>query len=81
MSILDILVLCFVENTHIAYNMHWNIHEFGLPKLPKDMKWYIKINSSKGEKSFMPDGEETVLTNQEKLSVDERTIIVLIGRI
>ncbi len=66
---------------YIAYNMHWNIHEFGLPKLPKDMKWYIKINSSDGEKSFMPDGEETILSNQEKLSVSERTIIVLIGRI
>jgi len=66
---------------YIAYNMHWNTHEFGLPKLPKDMKWYIKINTAKVEKSFMADGEEIIVPNQDKLSVDERTIIVLIGRI
>lgn len=29
----------------VAYNMHWEPHEFDLPKLPKGMKWTLCINT------------------------------------
>lgn len=30
---------------YIAMNMHWEEHEFGLPKLPKGMKWEVLLNT------------------------------------
>lgn len=66
---------------YFAFNMHWNSHNFGLPKLPKGMKWYQKIHTGKcREDSFLEDGKELLLTNQESVEVADRTIIVLIGR-
>lgn len=64
----------------IACNMHWDIHEFGLPKLPKAMQWYIKVDTgAKNGCDFYEDGEEILLSNQEKLIVADRTTVVLIA--
>lgn len=64
----------------VAVNMHWDIHEFGLPKLPKTMKWCLKADTgSKSGQDFYQDGEEKELANQEKLTVADRTAVVLIA--
>ncbi|HKM21706.1 MAG TPA: alpha-amylase [Lachnospiraceae bacterium] len=66
---------------YFAYNMHWDVHKFGLPKLPKGMKWYLKIDTGSSDKnSFLEDGAEILLPDQENLIVTDRTIVVLIGR-
>lgn len=64
----------------LAFNMHWDIHEFGLPKLPKSLKWYLKADTgSRSGKDFYEDGGEVALQNQEKLIVADRTTVVLIA--
>lgn len=64
----------------IAFNMHWDIHEFGLPKLPKTMKWYLKADTgSRSGQDYYQEGKELLLSNQEKLTVADRTTMVLIA--
>ena len=33
---------------YIAYNMHWEDHPFGLPKLPKNYRWEVLLTTYKG---------------------------------
>ena len=30
---------------YVAFNMHWEPHEFALPNLPKDYKWHTAFNT------------------------------------
>ena len=62
---------------YVAYNLHWEEHEFALPNLPADMEWYEAIDSAVG---VYPDGEEKAYIGQKMFSVPGRTIKVLIGR-
>lgn len=61
---------------YIAYNMHWEIHRFALPKLPKKMQWYPLISTKQNG-----DQEDihTALEDQSCLIVPARTIIVITG--
>lgn len=34
---------------YTAYNMHWEPHEFALPKLPKGMMWHLAFNTDDNE--------------------------------
>lgn len=66
---------------YIAYNMHWEPHEFDLPKLPDRMEWSIFIDSMH-EFLLSETGqpESLKLTNQKSFVVMPRTIIVFIGK-
>lgn len=33
------------EFLYVAYNLHWEPHEFALPRLPKDKKWKAVLSS------------------------------------
>lgn len=37
------------DDFYFACNMHWEDHEFDLPKLPKDGKWYILVDTRQNE--------------------------------
>lgn len=64
----------------VAYNMHWEPHEFALPKLPKGMKWHLAVNTEEKEgNGIFREGEEPVLKKQKQFMVPSRSIIVLIG--
>ena len=59
----------------ICYNMHWENHKFGLPKLPKGLKWTIEYytcdeNAGKIIHTSLPDESESVI-------VPDRTVAVL----
>lgn len=65
----------------VAYNMHWEPHDFSLPNLPKKMKWYMAINTDEKEvNGIYPEGEEPVLEDQKQCMIPARTIIVFIGK-
>ena len=64
----------------VAYNMHWEPHEFALPKLPKGMQWHIAIRSDEEKGGIYPEGTEPLLTEQKKYMIPSRTIIVFLGR-
>lgn len=48
------------DSIYIAYNMHWEPHDFALPKLPKGRKW----------KLFLGTDEETAEKLQENTEAD-----------
>ena len=63
-----------------AYNMHWEPHEFALPRLPKGMKWHLSFNTDDREKNgIYEEGEEPCLEQQKQFLVPARTIVVFIG--
>lgn len=63
-----------------AYNMHWEPHEFALPKLPKGMKWHLAFNTDdKDRNGIYEEGKEPCLEQQKQFMVPARTIVVFIG--
>jgi len=54
---------------YIAYNMHWDFHEFNLPLLPRALKWKPLILTAEADR----------IISDNILHVPERSIIVLIG--
>ena len=62
------------DSFFVAYNMHWEAHEFALPALKKEMKWYQVAGTEE-----VPD-EAECLKEQKMIEVKARTIILLQGR-
>lgn len=65
----------------IAYNMHWEPHEFALPNLQKKKSWYLAFNTDAKEVNGMYEpGAEPLSENQKQFMVPPRTVVVLIGK-
>ena len=65
----------------VMYNMHWENHEFGLPRLPKDRRWHVVIDTSLGGvNGHYETGQEPCLEDQKTYMVKERSIAVLTGK-
>ena len=62
---------------YIAYNMHWLIHEFALPNLPKGKKWYRLIDT--GRMDEVVEKKEELMTDSIARVV-ERSIQIFIGK-
>ena len=64
------------QNFYFIYNMHWDKHEFDLPKLPMGMQWFIRLDTAENanETQLQP------IKNQRQYEVAARTIVVLIGK-
>ena len=61
---------------YLAYNMHWEQHDFALPKLPKGYKWIIEMSTCDEPKSS--DKEGVVLSDDEDyIKVCDRSVVVL----
>jgi len=64
------------QNFYFAYNMHWEKHEFDLPKLPVGMKWYVLLDTAN-----QTIGTDMQLSkNQRQYEVVARAVVVLIGK-
>lgn len=62
------------ETFYIAYNMHWDNHIFGLPRL-KDMKWeYVTGTCSNLEEE---DIKKNLSDSQDNFNVYKRSVIIL----
>lgn len=69
------------DSFFVAYNMHWEPHEFSLPNLPKGKKWHVAINTDEGSRNgIYEEGREMVLEKQKHFMVPSRTIVVFIGK-
>ena len=65
----------------VAYNMHWEPHEFALPNLSKTKKWALCFDTSDaGAGGFFPEGSEKELPDQKRVLVQPRTILVFTGK-
>ena len=63
------------DTMYIAYNMHWENHIFGLPRLKKGMKWTPVFASCNDEEYSEISNDLTF--NQDEVCVYKRSIIVL----
>lgn len=62
------------ETIYIAYNMHWENHSFGLPKLKKGYKWaYLFDTLENKEQEIIDDLSKC----QDEVCVYKRSILVL----
>ncbi|MEG1901367.1 MAG: alpha-amylase [Clostridium sp.] len=65
----------------VAYNMHWEPHEFALPKLPKELVWYVAFDTDDDiNNGIYKEGEELFLEEQKQFMVPPRSIVVFVGR-
>ena len=65
----------------VAYNMHWEPHEFSLPNLPKGKQWRVAFNTSEHERNgIYKEGEEPEIQSGRHYMVPARTIAVFIGK-
>jgi len=64
---------CTNEYLYIGINMHWTEHEFALPAIPNSTEWEVVVDTSGSIKN-------KIINNAKKISVKERSIIVLINR-
>ena len=59
---------------YIAYNMHWESHEFALPKLPKGERWEACFSS---DSEYEPEYAERLKEKTESITVEPRSILIL----
>lgn len=65
----------------VAYNMHWEPHEFALPNLPKNKGWFVAMNTDDEDHNGIYEaGKEQVVETQKRFMVPSRTIVVFIGK-
>lgn len=67
------------DNTfYVAFNMHWEPHMFGLPRLPKGEAWYLVCDTSKdSEEGEALLAAEEPLKNQLLGAAPPRSILIL----
>lgn len=66
---------------YVAYNMHWTPQEFALPSLPGGLVWHLAADTDDVEHNgFMPEGGEPFLEDQRRLTVQPRSIAVVMGK-
>ena len=58
---------------YIAYNMHWEDHQLALPKLPKDRKWIVILETN--DKN--DDSKYSLSDEEDYINVCNRSITVL----
>lgn len=66
---------CCSDTLYIAYNMHWENHLFGLPRLKESMKW--KVVFSTCEDSELNEIISDLKDSQEEICVYKRSVVVL----
>ena len=62
------------DSFYCLYNMHWEEHEFAIPKLPKDLKWEVILDTAKD--TFSTTGEALEQTKEGTILVAPRSVMV-----
>lgn len=69
------------EDFLVIYNMHWEPHQFALPKLPKGRRWHLAVDTGRKElENFQEIGNEPMLEEQMTYEAEPRSIVVLMGK-
>ena len=67
------------SNFYVTYNMHWEPHEFDLPKLPRGERWHVVFHTDKSEVNGMYGKGEEPLVDGKSFMVPPRSIVVFTG--
>lgn len=62
---------------YIGMNMHWDKHEFELPLIPEEMKWYEVLDT--GRNISYTGQKEIMISDQRKIELEARSIVIVIG--
>lgn len=62
---------------YIAYNMHWEKHDFALPKLPKGMKWKVLLDTTTQNLDETKKEDKKNPLGKKSIEVNERSIMIL----
>ena len=62
---------------YVAVNMHWEEHEFALPKLPKGMQWEVSVST---EETKVSGAVATEVQADKKVILAPRSIQILLGK-
>jgi isoamylase len=69
------------NSAYVAMNMHWEMHGFELPKIPKYMKWHVAANTdAPAPQDIWEPGKEPKLANQDEFLVGPRSVVVLLAK-
>ncbi|MFV0242503.1 MAG: alpha amylase C-terminal domain-containing protein, partial [Lacrimispora sphenoides] len=68
------------NNFYVAYNMHWEPHEFDLPNLPKKEQWHVVFHTDKGEENGMYSEGKEPAAEGKRFLIPPRSIVVFIGK-
>ncbi len=70
----------FDDTFYVMYNMHWEAHDFALPKPEKGYRWHLCIDTDRHDiNGFYQEGSEKDIGNQRGYRVKARSIVVLKG--
>lgn len=61
---------------YLAFNMHWEKHEFDLPKLPDNMQWHVLADTTEDRIR----NELKPIANQKQYLVNSRSAVVFVGK-
>jgi len=66
---------------YVAMNMHWESHNFEIPRLPEGKSWYVSANTDMPEgNDIFASGDEQLLEDQAECMVGQRSVVILIGK-
>ncbi|MBF2000115.1 MAG: glycogen debranching protein GlgX [Synechococcales cyanobacterium M58_A2018_015] len=66
---------------YVAMNMHWQPYDFELPCLPLGMRWRSFVNTAlQPPQDCWEPGTEPELADQTRIHVNERSVVILVGR-
>ncbi|NLK62658.1 MAG: glycogen debranching protein GlgX [Fusobacteria bacterium] len=69
------------EYIYVGINMHWETHNFEIPKLPQKKKWYQFANTALETGSDIYNiGSEIPIKNQNNIDIYDRSIVILLGK-
>lgn len=63
------------DTLYFAYNMHWENHVFGLPRLKKNMKWELAFTTADSEEC--EEIKKDLHVSQDEICVYKRSVLVL----
>ncbi|MCP4155278.1 MAG: glycogen debranching protein GlgX [bacterium] len=66
---------------YVVMNMHWEMHHFEMPGLPKKLNWHVFANTDMlPPQDIWGVGNEEKLDNQSGFFVGPRSLVVLVGK-
>jgi len=69
------------DTLYVAMNVHWEPHTFELPALSGGTRWHLFANTALASpQDVWPVGSEPPLIDQRQLLVQDRSVVVLVGK-
>ncbi|MGB3401372.1 MAG: glycogen debranching protein GlgX [Microcoleaceae cyanobacterium] len=66
---------------YVAFNMHWQPHNFELPQLPSSKKWHVFANTGcAAPEDIWEVGTEPQLTHQSNILLGDRSVVILLSK-